>query len=344
MRAFDYEEDLVSGRLPGLSVSCNVYESVASFVYINQLVRSFPFVWLLLSIFCLYVWMSLVSFLAKFMGMDDRLKTANRSFTRSERVGKSRRSPRKTQGRHVKAKKMQGKVESQSPATPLTSPIVTMIVSHEQRVFVAHEEILCRSPLFRSLLKDEFVGDSTNKTVALPDEEPEVLSCVLEFLYKGDYFPCLLRNKDTGSWELENSQNATTHPGGRGSSEATMFHSAVGDIVLRDTVVYCAAEKYGLEGLKSLAIRKQGLQSGIPIDVILRSARYAYDNTPDSEYRLRSHYLAMIIRTRQIFKTSGTMQYEMEMGHKLFFDLFVAMCNHMDDLEEMSNDESPKMA
>ncbi|KAE8318436.1 hypothetical protein BDV41DRAFT_376544 [Aspergillus transmontanensis] len=305
MRAFDYEEDLVSGRLPGLSVSCNVYESVASFVYINQLVRSFPFVWLLLSIFCLYVWMSLVSFLAKFMGMDDR-------------------SPRKTQGRHVKAKKMQEKVESQSPATPLTSPIVTMIVSHEQRVFVAHEEILCRSPLFRSLLKDEFVGDSTNKTVALPDEEPEVLSCVLEFLYKGDYFPCLLRNKDTGSWELENSQNATTHPGGRGSSEATMFHSAVGDIVLRDTVVYCAAEKYG--------------------HVILRSARYAYDNTPDSEYRLRSHYLAMIIRTRQIFKTSGTMQYEMEMGHKLFFDLFVAMCNHMDDLEEMSNDESPKMA
>ncbi|GAB1193304.1 hypothetical protein APSETT444_002507 [Aspergillus pseudonomiae] len=237
-----------------------------------------------------------------------------------------------------------------------------MIVSHEQRVFVAHEEILCRSPLFRSLLNDEFVGDSKNKVVALPDEyvikpspepapyisltyprEPEVLSCVLEFLYKGDYFPRLLRNKDTNSMELENSQNVTTHPGGRGSSEATMFHSAVGDVVLRDTVVYCAAEKYGLEGLKSLAIRKQGLQSGIPIDVILRSARYAYDNTPDSEYRLRAHYLAMIIRTRQIFKTSGTMQFEMEMGHKFYFDLFVAMCNHMDDLEEISNDESPKM-
>jgi hypothetical protein len=114
-----------------------------------------------------------------------------------------------------------------------------------------------------------------------------------------------------------------------------MFHSTVGDVVLRDTVVYCAAEKYGLEELKRLALRKQGLQSGIPINVILRSARYAYDNTPDSEYQLRAHYLAMIIRTRQIFKTSGTMQLEMEMGHKFFFDLFVAMCNHMDDLEEM---------
>ena len=117
MKACDYEEDLVLGRLPRLSVSCHVRGSVAPFVYIDQLVRFFPFIWLLLSIFCLYVWMSLVSFLAKFVGMDDRLKTANRSFTRSDRIDKPRRSPRKTHGRHLKAKKMQEKVESQSPAT-----------------------------------------------------------------------------------------------------------------------------------------------------------------------------------------------------------------------------------
>lgn len=99
--------------------------------------------------------------------------------------------------------------------------------------------------------------------------------------------------------------------------------------------MYCAAEKYGLEELKDLALRKQGLQTGIPVEIIIRSARYAYDNTQDSEYRLRAHYLAMMIRTRDIFKRSGTMQLEMEMGHKFFFDLFVAMCNHMDDLGEL---------
>lgn len=109
----------------------------------------------------------------------------------------------------------------------------------------------------------------------------------------------------------------------------------MGAEVLRDTVVYCAAEKYGLEGLKSLSLRKQGLQSGIAIDVILRSARYAYDHTPDTEYRLRSHYLEMIIKTRQLFVRSGTMQMEMEAGGALFFDLFVSMCNYMDDLVEL---------
>lgn len=223
-------------------------------------------------------------------------------------------------------------------------------MSRDQRLFVAHENILSRSPFFDLVLRDQFPIGSVNKALVLSDEyvlpgvfnfpvliqcrEPEVLSCVLEFLYKGDYTPRLQRNKSRKTWELESFLD-DHHPGGSGLSQSTIFHSGVGDLVLRDTAVYCAAEKYGLEELKDLALRKQGLQTGIPVEIIIRSARYAYDNTPDSEYRLRAHYLAMMIRTRDIFKRSGTMQFEMEMGHKFFFDLFVAMCNHMDDLGEL---------
>lgn len=93
--------------------------------------------------------------------------------------------------------------------------------------------------------------------------------------------------------------------------------------------VSCAAERYNLPELKRLALRKQGLQSGIHCSTILSSARYAYANTPDTDAKLRAHYLALIIRCRSTFKRSGTMQMEMEQGGKLFFDLFVAMCNHM---------------
>ncbi|PKY08512.1 hypothetical protein P168DRAFT_17815 [Aspergillus campestris IBT 28561] len=224
---------------------------------------------------------------------------------------------------------------------PLISPIVTLVVSPEERLFVAHEDILSRAPFFGALLKDQFAKDNTNKVVILPEEEPEILSCILEFLYKGDYFPRLLRNKTQDGWELENAQQDPTVPpgyGSRGSSEATITLSATKEVVLRDTAVYCAAERYGMEDLKRLALRKQGLQTGLPVGVILQSARYAYDNTPDTEYQLRARYLAMIIRTRQIFKTSGTMQFEMEMGHRFFFDLFVAMCNHMDDMEQSPMD------
>jgi hypothetical protein len=116
----------------------------------------------------------------------------------------------------------------------------------------------------------------------------------------------------------------------------------VGEHLLRDTVIYCSAERYMLPELKALALRKQGLQSGIEVGTILRSARYAYDHTPDTDSRLRAHYLALIIRCRRTFKRSGTMQAEMERGGRLFFDLFVALCNHVDDIVEMGNSRSPR--
>lgn len=258
-----------------------------------------------------------------------------RSFASNDRASKKVKpaKSKKTYGRRAKVK-MQESLESPPLESPLTSPMVTLIVSPERRIFAAHEDVLSRSAYFRALIQDQRWGDAANKVVDLPEEEPEILSCVLEFLYKGDYYPYLLYNQPQNSWFLENAQDVN-NTGGRGSSEATIFHPGVGGLVLRDTVVYCAAERYGLEDLKRLSLRKQGLQSGIPVDVILRSARYAYDNTPESDSRLRAHYLAMIIRTRKIFKRSGTMQLEMEMGHEFFFDLFVAMCNHMDDLGEM---------
>lgn len=91
----------------------------------------------------------------------------------------------------------------------------------------------------------------------------------------------------------------------------------------------CAAEKYKLPRLQRLALRKQGLHTGIQCSTILASARFVYENTPDTESKLRAHYLALIVRSRSTFMRSGTMQAEMERGGKLFFDLFVALCNHM---------------
>ncbi|KAK3353414.1 hypothetical protein B0T25DRAFT_210037 [Lasiosphaeria hispida] len=253
------------------------------------------------------------------------------------------------------------------------SPIVTLTVGREGRLFAAHEDVLCQAPFFEKVLRGNYL-DAQNKRIALPDEEPEVFSAILEYLYKGDYYPRLLHNKHRNSWELEDSlpRRATpqTSPtiydspnigGGRAAQgntpqtpsavEATVYLTSIGQHLLRDTVVYCAAERYGLEELKRLALRKQGLQSGIDVGTILRSAQYCYAHTPDSDSRLRAHYLALIIRCRKTFKRSGTMQAEMEKGGsdvygdgsgKLFFDLFVAMCNHLDDVIEASNARTPK--
>ncbi|KAK7738054.1 hypothetical protein SLS63_002387 [Diaporthe eres] len=211
---------------------------------------------------------------------------------------------------------------------PGVSPIVTLVIGHEQRIFAAHEDVLCNSPYFANVLKGQYVEAST-KRIALPDESPEIFSSVLEYMYKGDYYPRLVHSKRRNSWEIEQ----TSDGGGRSSIESTIYHQDASGPLLKDTVIYCVADKYGLEELKRVALRKQGLQTGIQCSTILASARYAYANTPDSDSKLRAHYLALIIRSRSTFKRSGTMQLEMyNGGSQLFFDLFVALCNHVDDV------------
>lgn len=260
-----------------------------------------------------------------------------RSFRSNDRVEKSVKS-KKSHRDPGKLAKLQQSVESPSA---LLSPIVTLIVGREGRLFAAHEDVLCLSPYFTSACRGR-LPDAESKRIELPDEEPEIISSVLEYLYKGDYYPRLVYSKRRNSWELEDAMKSPhlENRGGRGSAEATSYVSRVGEYLLKDTVIYCAAEKYGLEELKRLSLRKHGLQSGIEIGMILRSARYAYDNTPDTDSRLRAHYLALIIRCRKTFKRSGTMQMEMEAGGKLFFDLFVALCNHVDDI--VGNLNSPR--
>lgn len=224
-------------------------------------------------------------------------------------------------------------VESASPN--LAAAIVTISVGHEERLFAAHEDVLSHSPYFANMLQGQFFESSGTRRIAI-DEEPEVFSCILQYLYTGDYTPRLVHDKRRATWMLEGAVSSPDpNKGDRGCSvEPTLFHSGVGEVLLRDTVIYCAAERLGLSELKKIALRKQGLQSGIEVGVILRSARYAYENTPETDSALRAHYLALIIRSRKTFKRSGTLQNEMEQGGKLFFDLFVAMCNHIDDLSD----------
>lgn len=143
----------------------------------------------------------------------------------------------------------------------LTSAIVTLVVGTEQRLFAAHEDVLCASPFFQHALRGIYSPDcgAAAKRVALPDEEPEIFSSVLEYLYKGDYYPRLVHNKRRNSWEIE----ALNADNGRGGVESTVYHHGVDGELLKDTVIYCAAEKYGLDELKRVSLRKQGLRESI---------------------------------------------------------------------------------
>jgi BTB/POZ domain len=118
--------------------------------------------------------------------------------------------------------------QADNPSSTLTSAIITICVGPEQRLFAGHEEILCQSPFFEAACRGQFV-ESNAKRINLPEEIPEVLSSVLEYLYKGDYSPKLMHNKRKDTWELEDI-------GGR-SSESTIYHNSLRQTLLKDTVI-----------------------------------------------------------------------------------------------------------
>jgi len=284
-----------------------------------------------------------------------------RSFGGKDRAGKARKISKRSFKDDAKARMREALNDQSTPDTSpsiggasprLNSAIVTICVGKDQRLFAAHEDVLSRSPWFQEACRQQFFQSPGQRRITLPDEEPEIFSAVLEYLYKGDYWPRLVHDRKRNTWSLEETHGAdltmsprsdktttTTEKKFVGFNEsATVYHHGVGDYILRDTAVYCSALHYSLPDLQRLALRKQGLQTGIDVATILRSARFAYANTPPSDSRLRAHYLALIIRSRKTFKRSGTMQMEMEKGDtQLFFDLFVAMCNHIDDVQEMAS-------
>jgi len=282
-----------------------------------------------------------------------------RSFLSSQdKIGKRAKISKRSE-RSFRDEKLRHAIQNQTPDTSpslggaspkLNSAIVTISVGPDQRLFAAHEDVLARSTWLNEACREQCFSSPGQRRISLPDEDPVVFSAILEYLYKGDYSPRLVHDRKRDTWSLEDGEDvllsnhtATTEKRFVGFNEsATIFHHGVGDYILRDTVIYCSALRFGLPELQRLALRKQGLQSGIDVATILRSARFAYANTPPSDSRLRAHYLALIIRSRKTFKRSGTMQQEMQRGDtQLFFDLFVALCNHIDDLTEIGSGHSP---
>ena len=113
-----------------------------------------------------------------------------RSFHSKDRAGKATKPSKRSFGEHAKLK-MQQKLDSPPigryvgvvdeshnrpikadhgrASSTLTSPIITLIVGRDQRVFAAHEDVLSLSPFFTAALKGQFF-ESGSKRVELPDE------------------------------------------------------------------------------------------------------------------------------------------------------------------------------
>jgi hypothetical protein len=101
------------------------------------------------------------------------------------------------------------------------------VVGPAQRLFAAHEDVLSKSPYFAQACRAQFF-EAANKRIELTNEDPEVFSAVLEYLYKGDYTPHLAHDKKRQSFYLTKTEGQMP--------DVTVQYN--GTSVLKDTVVY----------------------------------------------------------------------------------------------------------
>ncbi|KAL8855318.1 MAG: hypothetical protein Q9178_008032 [Gyalolechia marmorata] len=149
------------------------------------------------------------------------------------------------------------------------SQIFSIITGPEGKVYTAHATYLSQSPVFEKICHGQF-HESLTFQIKLPEDDPEVIRALIQYLYTGNFH-------DFG-----------TIKSGRGSKGA-------GSQLAR---LYVTAEKYQLQVLKELVLSKFGSVSDPeerPID-FLCMAETMYENTPDTDTTWRTFFRSFAAR------------------------------------------------
>lgn len=78
------------------------------------------------------------------------------------------------------------------------SPIVELHVGPDAIVFHTNEATLCRLPFFRAALQGEF-QETVEKKITIPEEKPEIISALIEYISTGNYTYTYDIDASTGS-------------------------------------------------------------------------------------------------------------------------------------------------
>ncbi|KAK6501502.1 hypothetical protein TWF481_009340 [Arthrobotrys musiformis] len=149
----------------------------------------------------------------------------------------------------------------------LQSSIITLSVGDSPATTIAaHQSLLNKSPWFVA----HFASASNPAVVSLPNENLDAVGCFIQYLYTGDYFPRIIKQKGEETLEKDPSQSDPDD----------------GDHLLKHARVYTLAEKFGMRELKTMAHKKiHRINSSARGEI--QYARYVYANTPREDKTIR---------------------------------------------------------
>ena len=143
------------------------------------------------------------------------------------------------------------------------SDIFTIVVGPSEKAFTAHQDTLAQSAVLNKHCSGGFQEQHT-KIINLPDVDPKIFALLLEYLYRGDYWP-------------------------KCGEEFTKAHSEDRDVratqMQREGNIYCLAEYFQLEQLQRLAVQKMQMLTPLTFESFLSVSEVIYSESGPGPFR-----------------------------------------------------------
>ena len=138
--------------------------------------------------------------------------------------------------------------------------IFKILVGPKKELFTVHRDVLAKSPKLDAQCNGKF-PEAGSRKIVLEDHDPKIFVLLLEYLYRGDYYPFIGQEFDATRSEDEDVR-------------ATQLQ--------REGDLYCMAEYYQLNELQQLAVRKMKLLTPVTFEAFLSFSEHVYSNSVSS--------------------------------------------------------------
>lgn len=151
----------------------------------------------------------------------------------------------------------------------LLAPVITLYIGPNRLELHAHQDTLCKLPFFGAALNGSF-SESLTKTIDMPEDDPSMVSALIEYLYTGNY---------TYTYDSGSAQFHETH----GTPVATLtegqYHVGVVGIASKydcQELVTMAARNFEavlpeLDSIDTLRLWTTAYAAGPELDVLTKS-------------------------------------------------------------------------
>jgi len=175
-------------------------------------------------------------------------------------------------------------------------------VGPEREVFTAHRNILSKSLKFNAQCNNEHYTEGSTKEIELPDHNPDIFTVLLEYLYKGDYWPMEGEELPSYRSDDEDVQAAQTQ---------------------READLYTLAGYCQLWDLQQLVVEKIRKLKPLSVESFLSISKYIYDNNRGTSV-YREYFREEITEYLSLATIETWVMDQIQHGGELATDLFLA--------------------